>query len=308
MNHQAIVSIITFCYNDEKYIKNLLDSVVGQTYSSVEMTVIDDGSTDESAKIIKSYISKFEKKGYSLKYVYQKNQGQSVAIKNGLKMVKGQYLVCPDADAYYSDKTVMQQMVEALEASDDNTNAVRVRCNVLSGETGELLNKLGVDDDMRYKDDLFEDYLFNTTNFTLAMSGCYMVKMSKLDKAIKGRNIYTEKGAGQNFQIMLPILYDGKCLTIEKFLYNVIHHEDSHSRNSDNVIERQKIYKRTVRNTLQKMPLDKKYRKYLLEKFNSIFSSDEGAINNKRPRIIAKRAIKAVLPYGLIMLYKRRRQ
>lgn len=87
-----LVSLLTPCYNMEKYIFRLLDSVLSQTYPTVEMIIIDDGSSDKSADIIKSYIPKFSERGYSLKYVFQENSGQSVAIQNGLLLVKGKYL------------------------------------------------------------------------------------------------------------------------------------------------------------------------------------------------------------------------
>ena len=84
---QDLVSILTPCYNTGKYIHRLLDSVLSQTYSAIEMIVVDDGSTDNSKDIIKSYIPKFEARGYELKYLYQENSGQSVAIQKGLHLV-----------------------------------------------------------------------------------------------------------------------------------------------------------------------------------------------------------------------------
>ncbi|MDR0412971.1 MAG: glycosyltransferase family 2 protein, partial [Dysgonamonadaceae bacterium] len=52
----GLVSILTPCYNGEKHIWRLLDSILTQTYSKIEMFIIDDGSTDKSAKLIQSYI------------------------------------------------------------------------------------------------------------------------------------------------------------------------------------------------------------------------------------------------------------
>ena len=89
---QSIVSFIIPCYNGANFIFRLLDSLLRQTYDRMEIFVIDDGSTDESAAVIKSYISKFEEKQIKLDYIYQENAGQSYAINRGLKLFSGDYL------------------------------------------------------------------------------------------------------------------------------------------------------------------------------------------------------------------------
>lgn len=299
------VSILTPCYNGEKYISRLLDSVFAQVYPKINMTVIDDGSTDGSADIIKAYIPKFASKGYKLEYIYQKNQGQSVAINNGLKLVNSKYLVWPDADDSYASSDAISQMVEALEGSGNDTSMVRVQYNVLD-ESGNTTSGLGVSDETRYKTDLFEDAVFGANGFWYPPGGI-MAKMSKIDKLIPGREIYTEKNAGQNFQLYLPLLYNQKCLTLEKYLYNIVEHEDSHSRNMATSNSRQKVYYRTIKNTLDKIPLPKDYRKHLMKGVRTMTQLGQIQSHGRRYRTYIKRIIKGVLPYGLIMLYKRRR-
>ncbi|MBL7871008.1 MAG: glycosyltransferase [Cyclobacteriaceae bacterium] len=56
--NSPVVTIICICYNQAKFVEQALDSVIGQTYKSIELLVIDDGSTDGSVKIIKNWISK----------------------------------------------------------------------------------------------------------------------------------------------------------------------------------------------------------------------------------------------------------
>ena len=72
-----LVSIITPCYNVEKTIKKYLESILNQTYKNLELIFIDDGSTDETEKIIKEYINEFEQNKIKVKYVYQENAGFS---------------------------------------------------------------------------------------------------------------------------------------------------------------------------------------------------------------------------------------
>ena len=111
---KGLVSIITPCYNTGSIVHRLLDSILEQDYPSVEMFAIDDGSTDNTPDVIKSYIPKFEKKGYRLTYVKQENGGQSSAINNGLKMVSGEYLAWPDSDDFYCVPTAISSLVITL--------------------------------------------------------------------------------------------------------------------------------------------------------------------------------------------------
>lgn len=304
---KKLVSIITPCYNGSRHINSLLNSVLAQTYPSIEMIIINDGSTDNSAEIIKSFIPRFAEKGYKLNYVYQDNQGQSVAINNALKLVSGQYLVWPDADDYYSCADSISIMADTLTHSDDQTSMIRVQYNILD-EVGQVVDKLGVNDNTKYKVDLFEDAVFGANGFWYPPGG-YMAKVSKIDELIPGREIYTEKNAGQNFQLYLPLLYQQKCLTIEGYLYNIVAHDDSHSRSMSTHRDRQNVYRRTIIHTLDKMLLDVDYKRYLVRRVRKMTSSNiHNTVVHRRPyRKYFKQLVKAILPHGVIVLYKRSR-
>lgn len=88
------VSIIIPIYNTEKYLEACLDSVKNQTYKNLEIILVDDGSTDNSAKIIDDYA----KKDKHIKVIHQKNAGQSAARNQGLKKVTGSFISFIDAD------------------------------------------------------------------------------------------------------------------------------------------------------------------------------------------------------------------
>ena len=233
---EKLVSILTPCYNGEKYIRRLLDSILDQTYPRIEMFVIDDGSTDNSANIIKSYIPRFEVKGYSLTYLYQENAGQSVAINKGLKLITGDYLIWPDCDDWYAVNDAIQQMVACLNDSDYSVSMVRCQSYVLEENTLKQIGKFCVNKATKGKIDLFEDCLFHSNGFWYG-AGNYMAKTSKIEETIPNKEIFTDKYAGQNWQLMLPLLYKNKCLTIEKFLHNILARKDSHSRGQYSTLE-----------------------------------------------------------------------
>lgn len=94
MKDKPLVSIIIPCYNYGKYIKDAIDSIKNQTYENYECFIIDDDSTDNSADIIKKEIEGFDK----FYYIHQKNGGLGNVRNNGIKMSKGKYYICVDAD------------------------------------------------------------------------------------------------------------------------------------------------------------------------------------------------------------------
>lgn len=269
------------------------------------MTVVDDGSTDGSADIIKSYIPKFKKRGYNLEYVYQKNQGQSVAINNALKIIKGDYLVWPDADDYYSSVNTIKTMVDTLDKTGDDTSMVRVEYNI-ANEDGNIIGKHEINDDTLYKTDLFEDAVFGENGFWYPPGG-YMAKTSILDKVIPGRNIYMGKKAGQNFQLYLPLLYRHKIITIQEKLYTIISHPESHSRKSGTFAERQQVYLETIQATINNIDIDKDYKKYLLSKVNRVTQYKiQKTSKNQGFRYAVKRVLKALMPYGAIVVLRKK--
>jgi glycosyltransferase involved in cell wall biosynthesis len=271
----SLVSMLTPCYNGEKYIWRLLDSVLTQTYSNIQMVIVDDGSTDNSEMVIKEYIKKFEKRGYSLTYVYQKNQGLSSTINNGLKIVTGDYLIWPDIDDWYASDNAISEMVSVLDNSDDSVSMVRCQYHELEEGTLKIVKKNCVNDSTKGKTDLFEDALFLQNGHWL-LPGGYMAKLKKIDEVIPGRDIYTERYAGQNWQLQLPLSYNLKVITIEKYLFNYLRRKNSFTRGMYGQLDMYNAFRATVLNTLDRihsLPEEQKekYKEKVRIKYNTIF-------------------------------------
>lgn len=281
---QKLVTLLTPCYNMEKYIFRLLDSVLSQTYPSIEMIVVDDGSTDKSAKVVQNYIPLFENKGYKLSYIYQPNSGQSVAIQNGLQLVKGEYLAWPDADDYYASDKTIAKMVERIESASAEFAMVRTQERILDENTSEQIAVRGLNAHEEEEASLFDDCLLVANDFFFT-PGAYMVKFDKL-KELTNLQIYTEKNAGQNWQLLLPVLYSYRCLTIKEVLYNVLERAASHSRGMytgyDRTVLKLDSYEATLHGTINRITamseIDKEdynFRvscKYLHEKMDLAFT------------------------------------
>lgn len=87
----ALVSIIIPCYNAENWISYAIKSALEQTYKNIEIIVVDDGSTDSSLSIIKSF-------GESIRWATGPNRGASATRNKGLRIAKGEYIQFLDAD------------------------------------------------------------------------------------------------------------------------------------------------------------------------------------------------------------------
>ena len=105
-----VISIITPCYNAAPYIATTIKSVQQQTFTGWEMIVVDDGSTDDSAEIVRQ-ISQQDSR---IKLVQKENGGSASARKIGLSLAKGEYLQFLDADDRL-DKHKLQLQITLME-------------------------------------------------------------------------------------------------------------------------------------------------------------------------------------------------
>lgn len=113
-------SIIIPVYNSEAYLKKCLDSVIAQDYKNYEIIIVNDGSTDDSYKIINEIC----KKNSHIKYFdYGSNKGLSYARNYGVSKAKGDYLLFLDSDDYYSDN-----FLNVLSESIEENDVVRFQC------------------------------------------------------------------------------------------------------------------------------------------------------------------------------------
>lgn len=103
-----LISIVIPVYNTEQYIAETIQSVIDQTYENWELLLVDDGSTDGSATIIKS----FAENDSRIHYFYKENGGQASARNEGIKKSKGTYVGFLDADDLWLKNKLAQQIKE----------------------------------------------------------------------------------------------------------------------------------------------------------------------------------------------------
>ena len=102
----TLVSIITPCYNGEKYIPQTIRSVLAQTWENWEMIIVDDGSSDSSAQIIRS----FAEADSRIRLLQQENAGSAAARNAGIRAARGRYLALLDADDLWEPEFLQRQL------------------------------------------------------------------------------------------------------------------------------------------------------------------------------------------------------
>ena len=106
-----LVSVVIPSFNSGDYILEAIESVAQQTYLRVEVIVVDDGSTDDTVKKLRSLIETGK-----IHYTFQSNQGLAAARNTGIELAKGEYLQFLDADDLISP-TKIEKQVQRLENS-----------------------------------------------------------------------------------------------------------------------------------------------------------------------------------------------
>lgn len=109
------ISIIIPVYNTEKYLEKCLDSIIDQTYSNLEILIIDDGSNDGSSKIY----NKFKMKDKRIKVIYKKNGGLSEARNVGIDHATGLYICFVDSDDYIENNYIQKMYYQLINHDAD---------------------------------------------------------------------------------------------------------------------------------------------------------------------------------------------
>lgn len=212
------ISVIVSVYNTEKYIEKCLDSLLNQTYSNIEIVVINDCSTDGSLKILKKYAKKYDN---MILIENKENKGLSYSRNVGLEKATGEYIGYIDSDDYV-DSTYYEQMMKAIKK-----------------EKSEIAI---ADMKIVYEDGSFPDYVskgcngeVNTLNIIkngLAASACNKLFKREIIEKYK----FSEGKLNEDLAVILPSIVAAKKISyVENNNYYYVQHTGSiqNSRFSD---------------------------------------------------------------------------
>ena len=131
MDPRPLVSVVMAAYNCGRFIGEAIDSIVAQTYDNWELHIIDDGSTDDTERIVRRFAA-----DPRVCYYQQANQGQTKAKNRGIALARGELVAFCDADDLWTpDKLALQ--VEALEEHPEAGIAYTRYCSI--DESGALI-------------------------------------------------------------------------------------------------------------------------------------------------------------------------
>jgi glycosyltransferase involved in cell wall biosynthesis len=125
-----LVSIVIPCYNAEKYISEAINSCLDQIYNEIEIIVVNDGSTDKSSEIIKTF-------GDKVKIIEQVNKGGSEARNAGLRIARGEFVKFLDADDFLEKDIIEKQLSHFEKFRENEPVAVYGNINMVN-EKGEF--------------------------------------------------------------------------------------------------------------------------------------------------------------------------
>jgi glycosyltransferase involved in cell wall biosynthesis len=111
-NHSEILlSVIVPVYNTAGFVAECLDSVLNQSHENLEVICVDDGSTDDSLKVL----NQFQRMDSRVHVISQKNTGAGGARNTGVKCAKGKYLMFLDSDDYWTDENCCEVFIDLCE-------------------------------------------------------------------------------------------------------------------------------------------------------------------------------------------------
>lgn len=258
---QPTVSLIVPCYNMEKICERFFQSLQEQTFTDIQLILVDDGSKDATAQKIRSFQPALEQLGYQFEYYYQDNTGLGGAINTGLKQVRGEFLCWADPDDYY-EKDAFKVRVDYMKEHPE-CMVLEADAYVRKSSSMDTATRISASFPQSREPKQFELLLNYNSNFC---PGCHMVRTEAFRKANPEMNIYPAR-RGQNWQLLLPVyyIYDRQYLDVP--VYDYIEYDTSMSHGLKTYDDFMKRYEEngTIQSeTIKRMHIsDKEKAKYL---------------------------------------------
>jgi len=214
MKSQPLVSVVIPNYNYAIYLKQCIESVLSQTYSNLEIILVDDGSNDNSLEVARQFEDK-------IKIVTQTNLGVNAARNNGIKEAVGEFIAICDSDDYWVNNKIEKQM----ELFFKNPDLVLVYCSYFrTNERSERIGEIAAAHS-GYLADLF----IERPTQALVAGGC---STALFKKRINQMYVFFDeslRGNGEDWDFFRRISKYGNCSYVAAPLSHIREHDRSRS-------------------------------------------------------------------------------
>lgn len=210
-----LISVIVPIYNVENYLVKCIESIINQTYSNLEIILVDDGSHDNCHIIC----DKYAKKDRRIKVIHKKNGGLSDARNAGLDIATGEYISFIDSDDYIS-LYFYEKLEKVMEISDSDI----VECDVLKFEINDEIREFSNKDlefDVFDNKDAMKSLILNNRLSTIACNKLYKKEITS------GLKFKVGKTNEDDFYMYLAFDKANKIAKLEDKLYYYLQREDS---------------------------------------------------------------------------------
>lgn len=256
-NHKAeehptygLVSIVTPVYNSEPFLPKYFEGILVQDYPDIELILVDDGSTDNSKRVMEREKKALEARGINVIILNQSNSGAAAAVKAGLQIASGDFLVWPDSDDILLPGSISKR-VDAI---------VNSGCEVVISDSYLSNDSLGYQPTgikfiPKPSNNRLERVLLAINRSFPVQSAGIMVRMRAVKRLKIIENLYISR-EGQNYQIYIPLLYFCDCFKLNQVLQVILVSSSSHSRRRRSFFEllsRQKEINKIINMTISSM-------------------------------------------------------
>lgn len=225
-----LVSILTACYNGEKFISQYEKCLLSQTYRPIECIVVNDGSTDNSAELLEGMAERLSTDGLIVHVIHQRNVGAAQAVSEAFSCSSGELICCWDIDdVFFPDN--LSTLIETLR---NNPSVDCVVCNGYFAQEGELERHISSFDSVEREPSTNHFFYQLAVGETWNWAGSYVVRASRLIEVYGGRrfpSLQVDRNS-QNLPILMPCAIHG-CVYVEKPLMKYVQHDSSVTHEKD---------------------------------------------------------------------------
>ena len=217
-----LVTLVSPVYNAMPYLEDFLACLEKQTWRPLEVILVDDGSSDDSAACLRQYQPRLEAAGLSVNLQFCSHRGQAAAMNTALPLIRGEFFTWCDSDDLLNPDSV-EKKARWLMAHPE-VGMVRSNGIVMDADRGVRISESARACD-RCQKNVFEDLILDRT---YCYAGCYMVRTGLFFACYPEKKM-PESPEGQNLQLLLPPASRSECGYLDEPLHTYCRRNSGHS-------------------------------------------------------------------------------